>query len=78
VKELENERLHCENKQIVHPCLAEVSVIKSATLLAVLRATFSKVMSAYMNHGKKTSVKRNSGRKSTMTERDGHTLRRIV
>jgi hypothetical protein len=34
-------------------------------------------MCAYTIHGKTTSAKRNSERKSTMTER-GHTLRRIV
>jgi transposase len=53
-------------------------VIKTATLLGVLRATVSKVMSAYTNHGKTTSAKRNSGRKSTVTEGDRRTLRRIV
>jgi Zn/Cd-binding protein ZinT len=31
---------------------------KTATLLGVLRATVSKVMSAYTNHGKTTSVKK--------------------
>jgi hypothetical protein len=31
--------------------------------------TVSKVMSAYMNHGKTTSAKRNSGQKSTLTEK---------
>jgi hypothetical protein len=35
-------------------------------------------MSAYTNHGKTTSAKRNSGRKSTLTERDRRTMRRIV
>jgi ribosomal protein S18 len=35
-------------------------------------------MSAYTTHGKRTSAKWNSGRKSTPTERDLHTLRRIV
>jgi hypothetical protein len=35
-------------------------------------------MSANMNHGKTTSAKRDSGRKSTLTERDHHTLRRTV
>jgi FixJ family two-component response regulator len=35
-------------------------------------------MSAYTNHGKTTLAKRNSGRKSTLTERDRRTLRRIV
>jgi hypothetical protein len=35
-------------------------------------------MSAYTNHGKTTSVKRNSGRNSTLTETDRRTLRRII
>jgi hypothetical protein len=35
-------------------------------------------MSAYTNHGKTSSAKRNSGRKSTLAERDRRTLRRIV
>jgi hypothetical protein len=35
-------------------------------------------MSAYTDHGKTTSAKRNSGRKSTPTERDRLTLRRTV
>jgi hypothetical protein len=52
-------------------------VIKTATLLGVLRVTVSKVMSAYTNHGKTTSAKRNSGRKSTLTER-GHCALRIA
>jgi hypothetical protein len=47
---------------------------KNCPLLGVLRASVSKVMSAYTNHGKTTSVKRNSGQKSTLTERDCHTL----
>jgi hypothetical protein len=53
-------------------------VTKSATLLGALRTTVSKVMSAYINHGKTTLVKRNSGQKSALTERDYCTLRRIV
>jgi hypothetical protein len=35
-------------------------------------------MSATTNHGKTTSAKRNSGRKSPLTEGDPRTLRRIV
>jgi predicted transcriptional regulator len=62
----------------VDPCLAGASVIKTATLLHVSRATVSKVMSTYMNHGKTTTAKRNSGRKSTLIERDRRALRRIV
>jgi hypothetical protein len=40
--------------------------------------TVSKVMSAYTKHGKTTSEKRNSGRKSTMTGRDRRIFRRTV
>jgi predicted transcriptional regulator len=46
-------------------------VIKTATLLGVSRARVSKVMSAYMNHGKTTSVKRYTAQKSTMQEQSG-------
>jgi predicted transcriptional regulator len=57
--------------------LAGASVTKTATLLGISRATVSKVMSADTNHGKTTPAKRNSARKSTLTERDHRTLRRI-
>jgi predicted transcriptional regulator len=67
-----------ERGQMVGACLAGASVIKTATLLGVSRATVSKVMSAYMIHGKTTPAKRNTGRKLTMKERDHHTLRRTV
>jgi hypothetical protein len=40
--------------------------------------TVSKVMPAYVNYGKTTLEKRNSMWKSTLAERDRHTLRRIV
>jgi hypothetical protein len=42
------------------------------TKLGITRETVSKVMSAYtrIHHGKTTSVKRNSERKSALTERD--------
>jgi transposase len=68
----------CVIAQIVGAHLAGASVIKTATLLGASRATVSKVMSAYTNRGKTTSAKRNSGRNSTLTERDRRTLRRIV
>jgi hypothetical protein len=59
--------------QIVGARLDGVSVIKTATLLGVSRATVLKVMSPYTNHRKTTSAKRNSGRKSTFAERDHRT-----
>jgi predicted transcriptional regulator len=56
-----------EGGQIVGACLVGASVTKTATLLGVSRATISKDMSAYTNHGKTTSVK-NTGQKSALTE----------
>jgi hypothetical protein len=53
-----------ERGQIVGARLTGASVTKT-DILGVTRAKISKVMSAYMNHGKTTSVKGNSGRKST-------------
>jgi transposase len=67
-----------ERVQIVGACLAGASVTKTATLLSVSRATVFKITSAYTDHGKTTSAKRDSGRKSTLTERDRRTWRRIV
>jgi predicted transcriptional regulator len=46
--------------QLLGAHLAVASVIRTATLLGVSRATVSKVMAAYTNHGKTTPVKRNS------------------
>jgi predicted transcriptional regulator len=39
---------------------AEASVIKTAILLGASKAAVSKVMLAYMNHGKTTSTRRYS------------------
>jgi transposase len=61
-----------ERGQIVGARLAGASMTKTATSLDVSRATVSKVMLAYTNHGKTTSAKMNSGRKSTLTERVIH------
>jgi predicted transcriptional regulator len=51
-----------ERGQIVGSHLAGASVTKTATLLGVSRATVSKVMLAYMSHGK-TLAKRKSAQK---------------
>jgi transposase len=78
VKELENlEFSNFESRLIVGACLAGTSVTETTTLLCVSRATVSKVISAYMNHGKATA-EWNTGRKSTSAERDRRTLLRIV
>jgi transposase len=66
-----------ERGQITGAHLTGASETKTSTLFGVSTATVSKVMSAYTNHGK-TSAKRNSGRKSTLTEREPRTLRRTV
>jgi predicted transcriptional regulator len=58
-----------ERGQINVAHLAGASVTKTAKLLGVSRATVSKVIMAYTNHGKTTSLKRNSGQNSTLTER---------
>jgi transposase len=50
--------------QIVGAHLAGASVTKMATLLCVSRAAISKVMTAYTNHGKTSSAKRNGGQKT--------------
>jgi hypothetical protein len=52
--------------------------MKNSTSLGVSRATISEVMSAYTNHRKTISAKRNSVQKSTLTERDRLVLIRIV
>jgi hypothetical protein len=67
-----------ERGKIVDVRLAGACVTKSATLLGVLRVTGPKVTSAYINHRKITSAKRNSGRNSTVAERDIRILKRIV
>jgi hypothetical protein len=58
--------------------LAGVPAIKPVILLGESRATVSKVMLSFTNHGKTTSAKRNNERKSALTERGRRTLRRIV
>jgi transposase len=67
-----------ERGQIVGARLAGTSVTETVTLLGVPRATVSEVMSAHTNHGKTTSAKRNSGRKSTLTERDRRTVAQVT
>jgi hypothetical protein len=77
VKESENGRLvQFERGQTVGAHLAEACDKNCHIIMCIDSASpESKAILAYMNHGKTTSVKRNSGRKSVMTERDCCTLR---
>jgi hypothetical protein len=79
-KESEMGELSDFEKRTDNSCAFSWSICgKTATLLGVSRATVSKVMSAaYTNHGKTTTEKGNSERKSTLTEIDRRTLGRIV
>ena len=64
--------------QIVDAHLAGATVNKMSALLGVSRAAVAKVMTTYTNHGRRSSAKRNSGRKPKPSERDCCTLKRIV
>jgi transposase len=67
-----------ERGQIVDARLAGASVTRTNTLLGVSIVTICKVMSAYTYHGKIISARTNSGRNSTLTDRDRRTLKRAV
>jgi hypothetical protein len=66
-----------EREHIVGTRLAGAPVTNTATSLGVPRARVSKVMLTYTKR-RKTSAKRNSGRKSTLIEKDRPSLRCIV
>jgi predicted transcriptional regulator len=59
-----------ERGQGVDARLVGTYALKTGTLLGVSRAAVSKVMSAHTNHRKTISAKRNSGRKSTLTQKE--------
>jgi len=65
-----------QRAQVVCARLAGASVTKMATLLGVSRVVVSKVMTTYTNHGRTLSAK--SCQKPKLSERDHHTLNRIV
>ncbi|GFV03027.1 transposable element Tcb1 transposase [Trichonephila clavipes] len=58
--------------------LAEASLSRTAKFVGVSRTTVSRVMTAYTNMGKVSSVKHNSGRKLKLKDRHRRVLKRIV
>jgi len=64
--------------QIIDMHLAGMSVTKAATLLGVSTAAVSKLMAACTDHGKTSSLERNSGQKLKLSEMDCLTLYRIL
>jgi len=65
-----------QRRQIAGARLAAASVNKRVILLGISRAAVSKAMTAYTNHGKTLSAKRNSDREPKRNERGHCTLRR--
>jgi hypothetical protein len=76
IGELETFPILKENN--INARLAGASVTKTAISLGSSRATVSKLMSAYTDHEKTISAKRNSEQNSTLAERDRRTVGRIL
>ena len=77
MKVLRNGKLVTFPKRTDCCCSFSCSVCKQNGhfFLGLSRASFSKVMTAYTNHGKTSASKRNSGRKPKVSERNRRTLK---
>jgi hypothetical protein len=60
--------------QTIGARLAGASLTKKVTLLCVSRAAVPKVLTAYTNHGKTLSTKKNNGRKPKLITSDRRML----
>jgi len=58
--------------------LAGASATKTATVLAVSSVALSRVMTAFTDHGKRSSSERNSGRNAKLSDRNRRTLKRTL
>lgn len=67
-----------ERCQIVAARLSGASVTKTAQLFNVARGTVSRVMTVYIKQGRTASAKKNSGRKSKLSEKDRQLLLHMV
>ena len=63
---------------IVGARLVGASAATVANIVGVSKGTVSNVTRAYTIHGKTTSAKHNSGRKTILSDRDRRALKRIV
>jgi hypothetical protein len=78
MKILQNGRLVRFSKRTDCWCVFSWNMYNQNGQFSVSTAAVFKVVTAYIDHGKMSSVKRTSGWKPKLSERDRHTLKRIV
>jgi len=79
VEVLQNGRLVRFIKRTECRCVFSCSVCdQTATLLGLSRAAVPKVVTTYTDHWKTSSAERSCGRKPKLSERNRHTLQKVV